>query len=88
MRRVTKSRFPSRPLDGQSATMPAYDHPAIMAGRTLYPQAVRVAGDGGRWALKSGAHQRKIGADIRKGRWKGFPIFGLSLEERATCPTS
>jgi hypothetical protein len=68
--------------------MPAYDHPAIMAGRTIYPQAVRVAGDRNRWALKSGAHQRKIGADISKGRWKGFPIFGLSLEERATCPTS
>ena len=25
---------------------------------------------------------------ITKGKWKGFPVFGLTLEERATCPRS
>jgi hypothetical protein len=27
-----------------------------------------------------------LGPFVRKGKWKGFPIFSLTLEERATCP--
>jgi len=38
--------------------------------------------------LKTGHHNRKIGKEITKGRWKGFPVFTLTLEERATCPRS
>lgn len=38
--------------------------------------------------LKPGSYQRKLGAIVRKGPWKGFPIFSLTLEERATCPRS
>ena len=34
----------------------------------------------------SGRHNRKIGQTVMKGRLKGFPIYQLSLEERATCP--
>ena len=59
-----------------------------MAGRTIYPGTVRPARSSDRWALKRGEHQRKIGGVILKGRWKGFPAYTLSLEERATCPTS
>src|SRR5438105_3919896 len=66
--------------------MPAYDHPAIMAGRTIYPTTVRAGRD--RWALKSGVNSRKIGGEILKGRWAGMPILTLTLEERKTCPTS
>ena len=76
----TKARFASRPLLNRSASLPPYDHPAIMAGKSLYPYTVRPALSGDRWALKSGEHQRKIGAVILKGRWKGFPVFTLSLE--------
>jgi hypothetical protein len=36
--------------------------------------------------LKSGDNQRKLGRVVMKGRWKGFPIYSLTLEERATCP--
>ena len=38
--------------------------------------------------LKSGKESRKIGDRIIKGKWKGMPIFTLTLEERATCPRS
>jgi hypothetical protein len=33
--RVTKSRWASRPLTGQSASMPPHDHPALMNGHTI-----------------------------------------------------
>lgn len=86
--RATKSRFASKPLNGQSASMPAFDNPAFMEGRTLFPSTVRPARSGNRWALKRGEHQRKIGDVILKGRWKGFAVYALSLEERQTCPRS
>jgi hypothetical protein len=63
------------------------DHPAIIEGRSLYPNLVRDPGEG-EWVLKSGEHNRKLGSHVTKKRWKGFPIFSLSLEERATCPRS
>jgi len=84
--RKTKSRFASRPLNGRSASLPPFDHPALMTGRTLYPSTVRAGRD--RWALKRGMNSAKIGDVIVKGRWKGFPVYTLSLEERATCPRS
>jgi hypothetical protein len=66
--------------------MPAFDNPALTEGRSLFPSTVRGGRD--RWALKSGDNARKIGALILKGRWKYFPVFTLTLEERRTCPTS
>jgi hypothetical protein len=84
--RRTKSRFASRPLNGQSASLPAHDHPAIMSGRTIFPGTVRAARSSDRWALTRGEHSRKIGDVILKSKWKGFPVFTLTLEERATCP--
>lgn len=84
--RKTKSRFASRPLGGQSASMPPYDHPALVGGHTLYPTTVRRGRD--RWALKQGENSAKIGGEILKGKWTGFPVYTLSLEERATCPRS
>ncbi len=38
--------------------------------------------------LKSGHNSRKIGKIVTKGRLKGYPIYTLTLEERATCPNS
>lgn len=61
------------------------DHPAIAEKRTIYPHRV-IEPDGN--VLKSGDNQRKLGAVILKGKWKGFPVFSLTLEERATCPTT
>lgn len=31
---------------------------------------------------------RKISGLMQKGRWAGMPIFSLTLEERATCPST
>lgn len=38
--------------------------------------------------LVSGHSNAKIGRDVRKGLFKGYWIYALSLEERATCPRS
>lgn len=38
--------------------------------------------------LVTGHSNVKIGRDVRKGNLRGYRIFTLSLEERATCPTS
>ncbi len=35
--------------------------------------------------LKSGEHSRKIGGSVAKGPWRGFPLYTLTLQERATC---
>jgi hypothetical protein len=84
--RLTKSRFASKPLTGKSASLPPFDHPALAEARTLYPSTVRAGRN--RWALKSGENSAKIGGLIMKGNWTGFPVYTLTLEERATCPTS
>ena len=36
--------------------------------------------------LVSGHSNVKLGRDVRKGHLKGYWIYSLSLEERATCP--
>jgi len=38
--------------------------------------------------LVSGYNNAKIGRDVRKGRFRGYWIYTLTLEERATCPRS
>jgi hypothetical protein len=88
--RRTKSRFASKPLNGRSAKLPPFDHLALTEARTLYPTTVRLPQRDaeGQWCLKSGENSAKIGGLIVKGRWRGFPVFTLTLEERRTCPRS
>lgn len=38
--------------------------------------------------LVSGHSNVKIGRDVRKGKFKHYWIYTLSLQERATCPES
>lgn len=38
--------------------------------------------------LVSGHSNVKIGRDVRKGLFRGYHIYTLTLEERATCPSS
>lgn len=84
----TQSRFASRPLFGRgSPGMPPFDHPAISDGRTMFPSRV-ITPDDDVQLFKSGHNSTKIGKHITKGRWKGFEIYTLTLEERATCPQS
>ena len=84
---AAKRRWPSAaPKHGRVIRL-SQDHPALGEGRTKFPHLVRAPGPE-EWVLKSGEHNRKLGWIVSKGRWSGFPIFSLSLEERATCPRS
>lgn len=80
-------RFPFKTAhtDPRPMTM-ASDHGAVVEARTLFPSTVGTRE--GERVLKTGHNSPKIGRVVVKGRWQGFPIFTLTLEERATCPTS
>lgn len=60
-------------------------HPAIREGSTIFPSTLVPAAHVER-LLKSGHNSSKIGKQMVKGRWKGMPIYTLTLEERETCP--
>lgn len=60
-------------------------HRNVLAKRTLFLARVVPSSAPDR-LLKSGVHARKIGSHVTKGKWRGLPIFTLTLEERATCP--
>lgn len=81
-----QSRVEPKSLAGAGAKLPPYDHPSLMSARTIYPATV--IPPIGNVVLKSGYNSAKIGRFITKGRWKGFEVYTLSLEERATCPKS
>ncbi len=67
-------------------SLPA-SHPAMRENRTLFPTTVvTVTADKPDRILVSGRNNRKIGATVEKGKFKGYGIYCLSLEERATCP--
>jgi len=57
--------------------------------RTKYRKSVVLpAPDRLRTILKPGSNNAKLGSSVRKGMWKGLPIFSITLEERRTCPTT
>lgn len=60
-------------------------HPAFVEGRTLYPSRV-ISASKAKHVLVGGENNSKIGRVIMKGRWKGLPVFYVTLQERATCP--
>lgn len=62
-------------------------HPAAAAGRTRFLKSLRAPGEAGN-VLVSGYNNAKLGRDVRKGPLRGYWIYALSLEERATCPRS
>lgn len=82
-------RFTDKPeLDPTSVLSLAPSHAAMVGNRTLFPSTVVTvtAGEPDR-LLVSGRNNRKLGDVVAKGRFKGYALYGLSLEERATCPT-
>ena len=86
-RGARQSRHGSKVATEKVARMPPVDHPALTEDRTIYPSTVtEVAGLQN--VLVSGANHWKIGRVIEKGAWRGFPVYALTLEERATCPSS
>ena len=58
------------------------------AGRSYFYRKGLSKPDEHKHVLKSGHGNVKIGRDVRKGKLKGYWIYTLSLEERATCPRS
>lgn len=83
---TSQRRFSGALRGGNGIMLPGY-HPAVRTGRTLFPSRIF-----GPWeverVLKDGHQSRKIGKIIAKGRRRGWPIYTLTLEERATCPRS
>jgi hypothetical protein len=59
--------------------------PAYRYGRTIFPTRVFDPDEVQR-VLKDGHQSRKIGKFVTKGARRGWPLFTLTLEERATCP--
>lgn len=69
-------------------TMPSADHPAMRDASTLFPTQVYTADEVTR-LLVSGHNSVKLGRDVRAGRkFRGYWIYSLTLQERATCPRS
>jgi hypothetical protein len=62
-------------------------NPAYRAGRSIFASRVFEPQEVGR-VLKDGHQSRKIGKFVTKGLRRGWPLFTLTLEERATCPRS
>jgi hypothetical protein len=60
-------------------------HPAYRSGRSIFTSRVFDPDEVQR-VLKTGHQSRKIGKAVMKGPRRGWPIFTLTLEERATCP--
>lgn len=60
-------------------------NPAYRSGRSIFTSRVFDPDEVSR-VLKSGHQSRKIGKIVQKGTRRGWPIFTLTLEERATCP--
>lgn len=69
---------------GRGIVLPVF-HQAARGGRSIFPSRVFEPSEVAR-VLKSGHQSRKIGAFATKGARRGWPIYTLTLEERATCP--
>lgn len=67
--------------------LPTLAAPFIEQGRTKFGKRVFGA-DEVSTLLVNGHSNVKIGRDVRKGQLRGYWIYTLSLEERATCPRS
>lgn len=64
------------------------NRPAIKAGRSLFHNKGISQPKPSTNFFVSAISNAKIGRDVRKGLFKGYWIYTLSLEERATCPRS
>lgn len=84
---MTERRFTDKPDLNPEAVkaLPAY-HDAIKERRTLFPSTVvEVTESEPEHLLISGFNNKKLGDTIAKGKFAGYKLFQLSLEERATC---
>lgn len=67
------------------------DHPAVIEARSIHQKRVfDVVGYNGN-VLKSVSDNKKLGNGsnvVTKGKWNGLRMFSLTLQERATCPST
>lgn len=77
-----RRRFKTGPVAGGTYQRTAPQE----AKETLFPNMRRQPGE--EVVLKDGANSQKIGGDVLVGHLRGAKIFTLTLEERATCPTT
>ena len=66
-------------------------HSALERAVTIHPKMVRSVTDYASRLLKAASSNDKLGKGsnvIQKGRWRDFPMFSLTLEERSTCDRS
>lgn len=85
--RSTVRRFASKEIEPERSVGLLPGHPALSEGRTIFPSTVVASKDSPRF-LVSGHNNPKLGKAVLKGPRTGWPIYQLSLEERATCPRS
>lgn len=83
----TLRRFESADIDPSRVIDLRADHPAVTKGRSIFFRQVRGADDVPR-VLVSGHNNPKLGKAVLRGPRAGWPIFQLTLEERATCPAT
>jgi hypothetical protein len=81
-------RFTDKPvLDPAAVRSLPTGHPALVGNRTLFPSTVVDVDESfPDRLLVSGKNNRKLGERITKGKFNGYALYALSLEERATCP--
>lgn len=82
----TQRRFAEHPKVGRVWALDEH-HPAAVEGRTRYPKTVKDHHKVPR-ILVSAVNNKKIGSPISRGKWRGMPVYTLTLEERKTCPRS
>ncbi|MBI5940126.1 MAG: hypothetical protein HY859_06845 [Caulobacterales bacterium] len=85
--RSSVSRFASAAIEVERSVGLSPNHPAVVKGTTLFPTTVVSTWDSPRF-LVSGHNNPKLGKQVLKGPRTGWPIFHVTLEERATCPRS
>lgn len=64
-------------------------HPALTEARTIHTKTRKLPFEG--QVIKAVANNGKLGKGssvITKGKWRGMPMFSITLEERATCPST
>ncbi len=84
---MTDRRFTDKPvLDPSAVWSLPKNHLALTENRTLFPSTVVDVDENFEdRLLVSGENNRKLGKTVAKGKFKGYALYGLSLEERATC---
>lgn len=87
--KTRKAKYPTQAalLDSPRVESPSlWRRPYVQEGRSKsWRKGVKQPGEAPR-VLVSGFSNAKIGRDVRKGPLRGYWIYTLTLEERATCP--